>query len=392
MNSPRLSAISSRRVTLRSAGRRPCAPAFTLIELMVVMGLLVLLGSMVWPAMENQITRSELPESANRICSMLYMARCEAVMEHRRYRIRFEPGEQQPLIEYERNPIRSPGEFELVPSGWAHEQILLGDVQVYEVTPGRPYWTEPLSVTGSADELEEDQEEVEEEQVAAESDEERREQEAFLWGGLRDEDIEVDENRPTIVFEADGSSDWATLILAHVDPEEELEEEEQQLWVVLDGRMGLASIRDQVTEEMLEDEEFYVEREKLELPDLLDVDDLTFEVGESFDGGGSFSGGERSFGDDGLGGGFDEAADQIEKLDDEGFDKAEFSGGDTGDGGSRRQPSKKEGRRAESGNEGGRRRGQRMDDLSDLDRKLADTDLSEEEREQMRRWYRDGPK
>jgi type II secretory pathway pseudopilin PulG len=374
-----------------------------LIELMVVMGLLVLMASMVWPAMENQITRSELPESADRIRSMLYMARCEAVMEHRRYRIRFEPGEQQPLIEYERNPIRSPGEFEPVSFGWAQEQILLGDVQVYEVTPGRPYWTEPLSVTGSADQLEEDQEEGEEEEVAAESDEERREQEAFLWGGLRDEDIEVDENRPTIVFEADGSSDWATLILARIDPEQELEEEEQQLWVVLDGRTGLASIRDQVTEEMLEDEEFYVEREKLELPDLLDVDGLTFEVGESFDGGGSFSGGgERSFGDDGLGGGFGEAADELEKFDDEGFEKTEFSGGDTGGGesavsprrGSRRrgQARKVEDRKADPSDGGGRREGRRRDDLSDLDRKLADTDLSEEEREQMRRWYRDGPK
>jgi hypothetical protein len=339
---------------------------------------------------------------------MLYMARCEAVMEHRRYRIRFEPGEQQPLIEYERNPIRSPGEFEPAPSGWAQEPILLGDVQVYEVTLGRPYWTKPLSLTSSADELEEDQEEGEEEELAAESDEERREQEAFLWGGLRDEDLEVDENRPMIVFEADGSSNWATLILARVDPEVQLEEEEQQSWVVLDGRTGLASIRDQVTEEMLEDEDFYVEREKLELPDLLDIDDLTFEVGGSLDGGGSFSGGgEESFGDDGLGGGFGEAADGLKDLDDEGFEETEFSGGDRGGGesattpqrGSRRRSQARKGedrkgedRKAEPGDEGGRREGRRSDGLSDLDRKLEETDLTEEEKDEVRRWYRDEPK
>jgi len=304
-----------------------CAPAFTLIEIMIVLGLLVLLTSMAWPAMESQIRASELPESADRVRSMLYMTRCQAVLEHRRYRIRFEPNQQQPIIEYEPDPIRRSGEFEPVTSGWAAEAVLLAEVQVHEIRLGRPVWTKPLSITSNPDELEKEQEEEEEEDEGTEAEfgADEHERELFLRSMPLDEDIEVDENRPMIVFEADGSSDWAVLVQARVDPEEELEEEEQQLWVVLDGRTGLAYVREKVTEEQLSDPEFFVEREKLELPDIVDVENLSFEVGdprgsgESFSMGDTFPGGTMA--DDTLPGG--EMADDIlpgAEMDEEGVD------------------------------------------------------------------------
>lgn len=257
---------------------RFCAPrsasAFTLIEVLVVLGLLLLLAGISWPLMESQITASELPESGDRLCSALFMARSEAVLENRRYRIRFSAESQQPLIERESDPIRFPGIFESASSAWAEEPILLSNVQVHHVVLGQPAWTKPLSRVDDASTIKEEQKELEEDDTT------KRERQRFLRG-LTVDDAEADEEtRPIIVFEADGSTDWATLVLAKLAPDEELEETTPQIWIVLDGRTGLARVRAQITEEQLSDPEFYVEWEKLDLPDTVDISDLSFTVGE----------------------------------------------------------------------------------------------------------------
>lgn len=198
-------------------------------------------------------------------------------MEHRRFRMRFVPGEQQPLIEWEPDPIQYPGVFEAAKCAWAKEPVLLADVQVHRVTFGRPEWTRPVSTTSQ------DEQELakEEKKRLEQSDEEKIQEQKFLRGALMngEGEKEDDEYRPMVVFGPDGSTEWATFIVARLDPEEELDEEMEQVWVVLDGRTGLATIREPVTEEQLADPEFYIAREKLELPDDLDVDDLTFQIG-----------------------------------------------------------------------------------------------------------------
>jgi type II secretory pathway pseudopilin PulG len=365
------------------------AGAFTLIEILIVLSLLVLLASIAWPAMESQIKASEMPESAGRIRSMLFMARSEAMMEHRRFRIRFLPEHQQPLIEWEPDPITHAGVFELVPAGWAQEPMLLADVQVHQVRLGRPVWT--MALSSVADDPEEEGEESE----LVEDEDEKREREEFLrsvpLGDGDSEEDEIDEDRPTIIFGVDGSTDWAVLILARVDPEEELEEEEPQIWVVLDARTGLSYLREKITEEQLADPEFYVEREKLELPDRLDVDDLTFEFGDAL-GGESFSMGEMGTGGEVPADDFDDATETIGDLQDE-FDKSdgdEFS--ETGSGGGRG------GRRGSgpAGGEGSRRGGGRRGDSdggggprnegdSELEKELDGSELSDEEREKIRK-------
>jgi type II secretory pathway pseudopilin PulG len=253
------------------------AGAFTLLEIVVVLSLLALLAALAWPNLQGRITAAELPQSAEQLRSALYMTRSEAVMEHRRFRLRFVPGEQQPLIEWEPDPIQYPGVFEPAKRPWAKEPVLLADVQVHRVTFGRPEWTLPLSTTSQ------DEQELakEEKKRLEQTDEEKIQEQKFLRGALMngDGDKEDDEYRPMVVFGPDGSTEWATFVVARLDPEEELLEEMEQVWVVLDGRTGLATIREQVTEEQLADPEFYVAREKLELPDDLDVDDLTFQIG-----------------------------------------------------------------------------------------------------------------
>ncbi len=253
---------------------RPAA-AFTLVEVLVVLGLLVLLAGISWPVLESQITASELPESADRLCSALFMARSEAVLENRRYRIRFTEEAQQPLIERESDPIRFPGVFEPVTAAWAAEPILLSDVQVHHVVLGQPAWTKPLSRVDDAAALKQEQKELEEE-----DDSTKRERQRLLRGLTVDDAEGEEETRPAIVFESDGSAEWATLVLSRLTPEDKLEETTPQLWVVLDGRTGLARVRQMITEEQLSDPEFYVEWEKLDLPDTVDISDLSFDIGE----------------------------------------------------------------------------------------------------------------
>lgn len=259
-----------------SSGQYPlgwvrAAPAFTLLEILITLGLLVLLAGIAWPALEKQIKSSHMPESAERVRSALFMARCEAVMEHRRYRVRFAPHEQQPVIEHEPDPIRQPGVFETAPVDWAEEPVLLADVQVHEIRPGRPVYLQPLSTTDDPKSMQ---------KAADEALERKRERENPVFGlqAGPDKKTETDEHRPVITFETDGSTEWATLILARVSPDDQLNEEEEQFWIVLDGRTGLAFVRGKVTQEQLADSEFYVQREKLEPSDLVNVDNLSFDV------------------------------------------------------------------------------------------------------------------
>ncbi|MFQ5423307.1 MAG: Tfp pilus assembly protein FimT/FimU [Phycisphaerae bacterium] len=276
--------------------RRRCrVRGFTLIELAIALSLLVLLGTIAWPALRGRIKAAELPDSADRIRSMLFMVRSQAVMEHRRYRVRFEPEAQQPIIEYEVDPIRDPGTWEPVRAGWVEDRMLLGDVQVHEVQLGRPIWTRPLSENDQPGEQLDDPNSQEE---PADS---QLDEVLLTPSATAMDDLEIDENRPPIVFEVDGSSDWAVLMLARVKPEDELEEETKQLWAVLDGRTGLAKIREKITEDQLADPDFYIARAKLELPDTVDLDNLTLTATDGpIDSGG---GDELKLGNTGPGGG-----------------------------------------------------------------------------------------
>lgn len=249
---------------------------FTLLELLLVLALLVLLSAMAWPLMQSQMVAAELPESASRMRSLLYLTRSAAMLEHRRHRIRFSPKDQQPVVEIEYDPILEPGRYVPVDQDWALEPALLEDVQVHRVHPGRPAYLRPVSASeGEAvDPLA--VEPVAEEPVSGVESTAAKFQ-AARSDGLGGQEAEIDERRPLILFEADGSTEWATLVLSRMPPEEELPEDEDQVWVVLDGRTGLATFRDAVTQAQLDDPTFYVQREKLELPET-SIDDLTLSI------------------------------------------------------------------------------------------------------------------
>ncbi|HKQ49607.1 MAG TPA: prepilin-type N-terminal cleavage/methylation domain-containing protein [Phycisphaerae bacterium] len=263
----------------QTAGRaRPALRrGFTLLEVLLALSLFVLLAAMAWPLMQGQLVAAELPESASRLRSLLYMTRSSAMLEHRRHRVRFSPGEQQPVIEVEPDPIIEPGLWVPAYYDWAEEPALLADIEVHRVLPGRPAYMRPVSVSeeGVVDPLE--AEPVAEEETSAVESTSAKLQ-AARSDGMGGQEIEIDELRPIILFEADGSAEWATLVLSRIAPTEELPEEEPQSWVVLDGRTGLATIRDAVTQKQLNDPTFYVQREKLEIPDVTAPEDMTLTI------------------------------------------------------------------------------------------------------------------
>jgi prepilin-type N-terminal cleavage/methylation domain-containing protein len=352
------------------AGGGPAA-GFTLLEILVVLTLLVILVGFAWPVMENQIAAAQLPESADRVRDMLFMARAEAALEHRRVRIRFVPDEQHPIIEYEPDSILEPGHWEPVQSAWTREPMLLADIQVHDVLPGRPVYLEPLSF--DSDPSEQQEESLQELEYAAEFDASAASSE------MADADMEIDEARPPIIFEADGSTEWATIILARLPLKEVLEEAQEQLWVVLDGRTGLAQVREKVTEAQLSDEEFYVQREKLELPTDADISNLSMDVGGQ--GISGLIGTGLSIGGMGLGGAGGQGAGNAAGLN-----------GLPGLAGNNSEPAATDenGRPVEPADHPPTDAGQGDDldnagDPQDLEGALQDADLTDEERENIRR-------
>ncbi len=382
--------------------------AFTLLELLIVLGLLVLLAGISWPVLQNQITAAELPESADRIRDMIYLARTEAAMQHRRVRIRFEPQEQQPIIEYERDPVEYPNEWEEINASWWTKEmrgrLLLGDVQVHEIRLGRPPYLRPLGLEEDPRQLLE-QAELEQEQVKDLDD-------PSVVTAFEQSNAEIDENRPWIYLEPDGSVEWATLVMAKLPLAESLEEDHRQIWVVIDGRTGLASVQEKITEEKLLDPEFYIPKEKLELPDQVEIDSLAFKIGgpEEFGAGGSgdLFGGLSSEEADGQG---DVPMDELpgDMPDDQGLDDGGSpdqpgrpggfggsgrGGQDMGErgGGGRRGPGRRgggpgQGNRATS-EQGAANPDDSMSELDDLERELEGSNLTDEERRNIRRTLR----
>ncbi len=339
--------------------------AFTLFEVVIVIGLLTIMAGFAWPLYQDRIRQSAMPESAQRMRDLLFMARAEAQAQHRRVRIRFEPLKQHPLIEIEPDPIYYPNQWNPLETMWTSEAMLLDDVQVHRIEPGRPIYMIPISQQEDADSVADDIQE--EEEIVAEFD-------PTLGGAATTEDIELDEDRPMLIFESDGSTDWATLVLSTKPLAEELEEEDDQVWIVLDGRTGIATIRDKVTEEQLADPEFYVDRDKLELPLDADVDDLSFAMydpaaeamgskdtgGGATPGGGGFAG--RGLGGDKLPDGAGQLdPDQLGELGDAIGDKVGDQSPRGGQGGSRFGPGGDRGPRDGRGGsgEGGGRFGNR---------------------------------
>lgn len=252
----------------RDVSRRSyAAGGFTLLEVALVIGLMVLLAAFAWPALQRRFEHSQLPESGDQMRSLLELTRAQAMMDHRRYRIRFAPNERQPIVEWEKDPFQAPGKFELVKADWTADDRLMGEAQVHEVRPGRPEYTLPLDDERS----EQQQTETTEVVVGGEDGATPVAEDDSATApppAEKMDDAPIDEKRPPLIFEPDGSSDWATLIIANVTPEKPIEDGAEQIWIEIDGRSGLASIRPPLSEQEMADESLRVPRSKLRPPEV----------------------------------------------------------------------------------------------------------------------------
>jgi len=215
-------------------GRR----GFTLLEMILVISVIAFLAWFAFPLMTAEAARRELPESANRLRALLIRTACAARTDGLRYRIRFrledeaeedesEEDLRQPIVEVERDPYGAPNEWERVTEPWARQPVLVGDVWCFRVRLGRPE---------VADTLEEAFGPEEEEPV------------------YEDEQYE-DEDYPPLVFNPDGSSQWATFLLTKADrdtDEETALDPKICCQVLYDGETGQCWVQKPLTEEELQ--------------------------------------------------------------------------------------------------------------------------------------------
>jgi len=223
----------------RSVADSPCAPrsaaGFTLLEVILVIGLIAMLSALVLPDLVTDIERRRLPESADRMRSLITLTRSHAMFDGKRYRIRFpgkdelddEGDDRQPLVEREDDPIEEPETYNPVNEPWVYGETLLRNVWCAQVRLEKPT-------------IERLREGMKEEDMS-----ER------LAARFEDEDP----NFPSLVIEPDGTTEWATFVLTNVSREltlEEIEEGDPVIEVILDGDIGLVWLQRRFLEEELD--------------------------------------------------------------------------------------------------------------------------------------------
>lgn len=197
------------------------AKGYTLLEAVLAVALIATLTALAVPNLVRDIEGRRMPVSADQMRSLLTTVRSKAMYDGQRYRVRFpredeidsEGEERQPLVECEDDPFREPGVFNLVTEPWARGETFLGEVRCSEVRLGRP----------TLDELEE----------------------KFISQDLGEEleavADEYEKGYPPLVFETDGTCEWATFVLTDAPraADEKEVEAHARVEVILDGLTGL---------------------------------------------------------------------------------------------------------------------------------------------------------
>jgi type II secretory pathway pseudopilin PulG len=210
----------------------------TLVEIVLVAGLLVVIAGMAMPTILQRLEQDRLVNSARNLRSLLTLVRANAQFDGKRYRIRFATEDEredeesgvdprQPIIERENDPIEAPGVFDSVKASWVHGETLLKDVWCCEVRLGKP------TIERLRDRLD---------RIDAAADE------------LEDSEQDIDPYRPPLYVEPDGTCDWVTYVVTGAAMDMTLDEieDEPRLWVLMDGMLGIAWMQRPFYEEELD--------------------------------------------------------------------------------------------------------------------------------------------
>ncbi len=206
--------------------RQPRRRAYTLLELVLVVGLLAVIAAMAIPSFVGQLEREKLPGSARQLRSLLSLVRANAQFDGKRYRLRFpDEGEtdltgdvRQPIIEREDDPVHEPEVYSLVRSPWVQGETLLGHVWCAEVRGGRP----------TIEDIKDRQRRVSE-----------------ISDELTRQEGNLDPERPPLYIEPDGSSEWVTFVLTEAPSKTAVDELEDhpRVELIVEGHTGLAWIQ-----------------------------------------------------------------------------------------------------------------------------------------------------
>lgn len=197
--------------------------AYTLVEILLVVGILVAISAYVVPNFMDQIRADAMPRSARKLRSLITLVRAHAALDGKRYQIRFPNedeldalgGDQQPRVEREDDPFEEPEVFNLVTAPWAIQTTLLGDVWCPEIRLGHPTIAEIIERRKrSVDRIEE------------------KLGEAFE---------EYEPQRLPLMVLLDGTSEWSTFVLTEAPRSIDLDELEDypRLHLIVDGTTGL---------------------------------------------------------------------------------------------------------------------------------------------------------
>ncbi|NOX58833.1 MAG: prepilin-type N-terminal cleavage/methylation domain-containing protein [Planctomycetes bacterium] len=216
---------------------------FSLLEILLVTGLMAILAGLALPSLMNDIMQARLPESARQMRALIQLTRANAMIEGLRHRIRFPredeldaQGEQrQPIVEVEDAPLARPEEFRPVLAAWARDETMLRGIRCVKVRLGKPTIDQLLG----------------QDKFVEEADQARLDEIEAKAGESYEEEF------PPLVFETDGTSEWATFLLTDAPPKipsEDIDDDSEfsRVEVILDGLTGLAWLQRALYVEELE--------------------------------------------------------------------------------------------------------------------------------------------
>jgi prepilin-type N-terminal cleavage/methylation domain-containing protein len=126
INPPGPRAVNSYRVRSDWSVR---ARAFTLLELLLVIAVLVILAGVVWPNLGAQTSAGRLAFTAHQVANLIQFGRSESMCAGKPYRFRFDPAGMRAVIEEETDPMGHPGEFEPILAHWASVDLAEGNIR-----------------------------------------------------------------------------------------------------------------------------------------------------------------------------------------------------------------------------------------------------------------------
>ncbi len=196
--------MTERRFTSRSRVR----PAFTLVEILVVISLLALLAAMAVPMFQTDKPDRQMQLASDRLVSLMAMCRAQAMLNGHPVQLEWQTAGDDPtappapLVVHEADPIAAPGEFKPMAASWATEPVLPLNVRIRLVQLGEFDLSSLVTSQGRYD-------------------------------------LPADPALQTVQFHPDGTADPAVFVLTIRMPEGS-GQDELQGWIIIDGVSGLA--------------------------------------------------------------------------------------------------------------------------------------------------------